>query len=121
MAGNKIRHRDRGDVTTRGGPVVDRAIARVGWWLPEAVAAAAVAGLAVWAGLGWLLWPIGLGLAVRIGWEWSPARRSARFLAAMVAAVAGWVRRVRQRRAARTSTPAPESRGAGAERDEVAS
>ncbi|RSM58957.1 hypothetical protein DMH03_23960 [Amycolatopsis sp. WAC 01376] len=119
MADNEIRHRDRGDLTAPSGPVVDRAIARVGWWLPEAAAAGLLAGLAVWAGWGWALWPIGIGLAVRIGWEWAPARRSARFITTVVGWLARRIRRWRQRRH-RTSPATPDARGA-VQRDEVAS
>jgi hypothetical protein len=118
MAGKTLRRRTRGDVsTTGGGPVVDRAAARVGWWLPETVAAAALAGLVLWAGIDWLVWPIAAGLAVRIGWEWPLARRSARVITAVCRGVAGWF--PRRQRTRRTETTA--AAGAVRERDEVAS
>jgi hypothetical protein len=94
MAGKTLRRRDRGEVTeTGGGPVVDRAIARVGWWLPETVVVAALAGLVLWAGIGWLVWPIAAGLLVRIGWEWPVTRRCSRVIAAVAAGIARWWRR----------------------------
>ncbi|OKJ93836.1 hypothetical protein [Amycolatopsis sp. CB00013] len=123
MADNEIRHRDRGDLAAPelGGPRVDRAIARVGWWLPEAAAAGLLAGLAAWAGWDWALWPIGFGLAVRIGWEWAPARRSARFITTVIGWLAGHIRRWRQRHHDRSSSLAtPDARDAE-QRDEVAS
>lgn len=102
MAGKSLRRRTRGTVTHPGGPVVDRAAARVGWWLPETVIAALLAGLVLWAGIGWLVWPIAAGLAVRIAWEWPASRRSARVITAVWATVAS---RVRRRRAADAHRP----------------
>lgn len=120
MAGKTLRRRDRGEVTeTGGGPVVDRAIARVGWWLPETVVAAALAGLVLWAGISWLAWAIAAGLLVRIGWEWPVTRRSARLITALAAAIAGWWRRHQHRREHKGS--ADVTVRAGHERDEVAS
>ncbi|WP_326944526.1 hypothetical protein OG439_32570 [Amycolatopsis sp. NBC_01307] len=117
MAGKSMRRRTRGDVVeTGGGPVVDRAIARVGWWLPETVISAALAGLVLWAGIGWLVWPIAAGLLVRIGWEWPATRRSAR----LISAVAAWIGRRWRRRHQRTS-PADAAVTGQRERDEVAS
>ncbi|MEV6878634.1 hypothetical protein [Amycolatopsis sp. NPDC051128] len=119
MAGKTLRRRERGEVTeTGGGPVVDRAIARVGWWLPETVVAAALAGLVLWAGIGWLVWPIAAGLLVRIGWEWPVTRRSARLITVLATAIASWRRR--QHRHERKDSADVTAR-AGRERDEVAS
>ncbi|WP_410640693.1 hypothetical protein [Amycolatopsis sp. lyj-346] len=120
MAGKTLRRRDRGEVTeTGGGPVVDRAIARVGWWLPETVVAAALAGLVLWAGIDWLVWPIAAGLGVRIGWEWPLTRRSAQLITALAAAIADWWRRRKHRH--EDKGLADVTVPAGHERDEAAS
>lgn len=117
MAGKTLRRRDRDEVTeTGGGPVVDRAIARVGWWLPETVVAAALAGLVLWAGIGWLVWPIAAGLLVRIGWEWPITRRSTQVITALVTAIS---HRWHQRR--QHTRPAARAARTERERDEVAS
>jgi hypothetical protein len=122
MAGKTLRRRDRGEVTEiGGGPVVDRAIARVGWWLPETVVAAARAGLVLWAGLGWLIWPIAAGLLMRIGWEWPATRRSARVIAALAEGIARWWRRRRRRHRREYKGPVDAAVRSGRERDEVAS
>lgn len=123
MAGNEIRHRDRGDMNApeRSGPVVERAIARVGWWLPEAAAAGLLAGAALWIGWDWAVWPIGIGLVIRIGWEWAPARRSARFITTVAVWIADRVRRWRHRRQARTNPAAAGTDTDTTNRNEVAS
>jgi MFS family permease len=116
MAGKTLRRRGRGEVTmVAREPVVDRAVARVGWWLPETVVAAALAGLVLWAGIGWLVWPIAAGLLVRIGWEWPVTRRCSRVIAALAAGIARWRRRREHQGSADAAVRA------GRDRDEVAS
>jgi alpha-beta hydrolase superfamily lysophospholipase len=120
MAGKSVRRREAGDVVkTGGGPVVDRAVARVGWWLPETVVAAALAGLVLWAGIGWLVWPIAAGLGVRIGWQWPLTRRVVRVVGGIGREL---MRRWRRRRAGRRPVPrGATSTAAERTRDEVAS
>ncbi|WP_344429988.1 hypothetical protein [Amycolatopsis minnesotensis] len=99
------------------GSRADRAIGAVGWWLPETVAAAAVAGFAAWLGWSFLIPVIGVALVARIAWEWAPTRRSARVVTALVTAIACRIRR--RRRTGETASAAPA--GDPSRADEVAS